>query len=154
MLCRKIIPGRGRVAGENKKENPVVPSRSKTFVYHLYNVGPASKTLGRRCTNVMQMFCVCWVMPLFLLYFIHLCAITKAWSIATPAALCGHNYAVQVRILRLVGTVIRFISRPYPQEILLAQFSLYEKMWLKADLLVYFRCRLITHYIFYGSQKH
>ena len=26
----------------------------------LYNVGPTSKTLGRRCTNVIQMFCVCW----------------------------------------------------------------------------------------------
>ena len=25
----------------------------------LYNIGPTSKTLGRRCTNV-QMFCVCW----------------------------------------------------------------------------------------------
>ena len=28
---------------------------------HLYNVGPKSKTLSRRCTNVIQMFCVCWV---------------------------------------------------------------------------------------------
>ena len=27
---------------------------------HLYNVGPTSKTLDRRCTNVIQMFCVCW----------------------------------------------------------------------------------------------
>ena len=38
-----------------------VPVRGeyKTFVYHLYNVGPALKTLGRRCTNVIQMFCVC-----------------------------------------------------------------------------------------------
>ena len=27
----------------------------------LYNVGPTSKTLGRRCINVIQMFCVCWV---------------------------------------------------------------------------------------------
>ena len=30
--------------------------RHKTFVYHLYNVGPTSKTLGRRCINVIQMF--------------------------------------------------------------------------------------------------
>ena len=35
-------------------------SKHKTFVWHLYNVGPTSKTLGRRCINVIQMFCVCW----------------------------------------------------------------------------------------------
>ena len=29
----------------------------KTFVYHLCNAGPTSKTLGRRCTNVIQIFC-------------------------------------------------------------------------------------------------
>ena len=34
--------------------------KHKTFVSHLYNVGPTFKTLGRRCTNVIQMFCVCW----------------------------------------------------------------------------------------------
>ena len=28
------------------------PSKHKTFVYDLYNVGPTSKTLGRHCTNV------------------------------------------------------------------------------------------------------
>ena len=27
---------------------------------HLYNVGPTSKTLGRRCINVIQMFCAYW----------------------------------------------------------------------------------------------
>ena len=26
----------------------------------MYSVGPASKTLGRRCTDGKQMFCVCW----------------------------------------------------------------------------------------------
>ena len=36
------------------------PSKHKTFVEHLYNVGATSQTLGRRCTNVVQMFCVCW----------------------------------------------------------------------------------------------
>ena len=40
--------------------NPYYPSKHKTFVLHLCNVGPTSKTLGRRCTNVIQMFCVCW----------------------------------------------------------------------------------------------
>ena len=34
----------------------------KTFVYHWYNVRPTLKTVGRRCTNGIQMFCVCWVM--------------------------------------------------------------------------------------------
>ena len=37
------------------------PSKRKTFVWHLYNVGPTSKTLGRCCINVMQIFCVSWV---------------------------------------------------------------------------------------------
>ena len=27
-----------------------------TFVSHLYKVGPTSKTLGRRCTHVIEMF--------------------------------------------------------------------------------------------------
>ena len=29
----------------------------------LCNVGPTSKTLGRRCINVIQMSCVCWDSP-------------------------------------------------------------------------------------------
>ena len=36
------------------------PSKHKTFVWHLYNVGPTSSTLVQHCTNVIQMFCVCW----------------------------------------------------------------------------------------------
>ena len=36
------------------------PSKHKTYIYHLYNVGLVSKTLGRRCTNNIQMFCVYW----------------------------------------------------------------------------------------------
>ena len=40
--------------------NMQYPSKHKTFVYHLYNVGPTSKTLGRRCTNVIQLFCAYW----------------------------------------------------------------------------------------------
>ena len=35
------------------------PSKHKTFVEHSYNVGPASKTLGRCCTNAIQMLFVC-----------------------------------------------------------------------------------------------
>ena len=38
-----------------------LPGKHKTFLKHLYNAGPTSKTLGRRCTNVIKMFCVCWV---------------------------------------------------------------------------------------------
>ena len=36
------------------------PSKHKTFVKHLYDVGPTWKTLGRRCTNAIQLFCVYW----------------------------------------------------------------------------------------------
>ena len=36
------------------------PSKHKTFVWPLFNVGPTSNTLGRRCTNAIQMFFVCW----------------------------------------------------------------------------------------------
>ena len=32
------------------------PSKHKTFVLHLYNVGPTSSTLNQLCTNVVQMF--------------------------------------------------------------------------------------------------
>ena len=39
-----------------------IPIKHKTFVYHLYNVGPTSSTLVRHCTNVIQMLCVCWVL--------------------------------------------------------------------------------------------
>ena len=38
-----------------------LPSKHKTFVQHLYNVGPTSSTLVHHCTNITQMFCVCWV---------------------------------------------------------------------------------------------
>ena len=34
--------------------------KHKTFVKHLYNVGPTSKTLGRRRANFIQMFRICW----------------------------------------------------------------------------------------------
>ena len=37
-----------------------LPSKQKIFVWHLYNVRPTSKTLGRSCINVIQIFCVCW----------------------------------------------------------------------------------------------
>ena len=38
-----------------------MPRKHKIFV-HLYNAGPTSKTFGRCCTNLIQMFCVCWVL--------------------------------------------------------------------------------------------
>ena len=34
----------------------VVPIKHRTFVQYLYNVGPTSKTWGRYCRNVIQMF--------------------------------------------------------------------------------------------------
>ena len=39
----------------------LTPSKHKTFCLTLCNVGPASKTLDRRCINVIQMLCVRWV---------------------------------------------------------------------------------------------
>ena len=35
-------------------------SHHKIFVYHLYKVGPTSKTLSRHCINVIQIFCDCF----------------------------------------------------------------------------------------------
>ena len=35
-----------------------VPSKHKTFVQHLYNVGPTSSTLDQQCIKVIQFFCV------------------------------------------------------------------------------------------------
>ena len=47
--------------GLTKKVFKSTPTKqTQTFVWHLYNVGPMSKTLGRRCINVVQMFCICW----------------------------------------------------------------------------------------------
>ena len=40
-----------------RTDNPV---NAKQLYSILYNVGSTSKTLGRRCINVIQMFCVCW----------------------------------------------------------------------------------------------
>ena len=37
-----------------------IPRKHKTFVYHLYNVGPTTSTLVQHCINGIQMFCVCW----------------------------------------------------------------------------------------------
>ena len=39
----------------------LLSSKHKTFVYHLYNDGPTSSTLDQHCINVIQMFCVFWV---------------------------------------------------------------------------------------------
>ena len=47
---------------QNSNHNRLyAPSKHEAFVYHLYNVEPTSKTLGRRFINVIQMFCVYWV---------------------------------------------------------------------------------------------
>ena len=43
-------------------------TKTTTFVWHLYNVGPDSKTLGRRQTNDIQMFCVCWLEAMYFVY--------------------------------------------------------------------------------------
>ena len=41
-----------------------IPSKLKPFVWHVYNVGATAKTLSRRCANVIQLLCVCWLMPI------------------------------------------------------------------------------------------
>ena len=46
--------------------NTSYPGNTKHLYLHLYNVGPASKMLGRRCINVIQMVCVYWVCSSFL----------------------------------------------------------------------------------------
>ena len=38
-----------------------IPSKHKTFVLHLYEVGPTFSTLVQQCKNVIQKFCVSWV---------------------------------------------------------------------------------------------
>ena len=38
----------------------VSPSKHKTFLKHLYNVGSTSSTLDQHCTNVIQILCVYW----------------------------------------------------------------------------------------------
>ena len=43
----------------------ILPVSEKYLYNILYNVGTTSKTLGRRCTNVVQMFSVCWVTRLY-----------------------------------------------------------------------------------------
>ena len=46
------------------KSKHCLTSKHRTFVWHLYNAGPTSSTLVQHCTNVIQMFCVCWVCDL------------------------------------------------------------------------------------------
>ena len=44
---------------------PIISSKHKTFVQHLYNFGPTSSILAQHfCTNVIKMFSVCWDGPI------------------------------------------------------------------------------------------
>ena len=38
------------------------PSKHTTFIEHLYNAGPTSKTLDQHCINVVQIFVFVWVL--------------------------------------------------------------------------------------------
>ena len=38
----------------------IYPANTK-HCYDITDVGSTSKTLGRRCVNVINMFCICWV---------------------------------------------------------------------------------------------
>ena len=55
-----FIPPHKNKIYSKKGFNCGVPSKHKTFVHHLTNVGPTSSTVDQHCTNVIQMFCVCW----------------------------------------------------------------------------------------------
>ena len=55
-LCEHVGAIIHRLSGAPRQTTTGNPVNTK----HLYNVGSTSKTLGRRCTNVIQMFCVCW----------------------------------------------------------------------------------------------
>ena len=39
---------------------PIPVNTKYLYIYHSYNVGPTSKTLRRRCINVIQKLCVYW----------------------------------------------------------------------------------------------
>ena len=47
-------------AAAGRQQGTTQPQQTQNICINLYNVGPASKTLGRRCINIIQMFCVCW----------------------------------------------------------------------------------------------
>ena len=51
-----------------------IPSKHKTFLLHLYNVDQRRRGLGRRCTNVIKMFRVCWVCKFKVVVRVHSCA--------------------------------------------------------------------------------
>ena len=64
----KYISVKRNTCSSKKKEISELPSKHKTFVYYLYNVGSTSSTFVRHCTNVIQMRCVCWVSALQCVY--------------------------------------------------------------------------------------
>ena len=43
--------------GSSSSNNSIGDSPHPASTKHLYNVGPTSKTLGRRCTNVLRLLC-------------------------------------------------------------------------------------------------
>ena len=66
-----------------------IPNKHKTFVYHLYNIGPTSSTLVQRCINAIQMFCVCWVKFTF----------KKNWDDQECIILCRHHAGCMVMVM-------------------------------------------------------
>ena len=40
---------------------PKLPNKHRTFMWHLCNVGPTLKSLGRHCIDVVCVFCAHWV---------------------------------------------------------------------------------------------
>ena len=94
-------------------------TKQKTFFELLYSVGPTSKTLGRRCTNVIQMFCVCWACPLIRLssrsWLWESTHNTPAWPspMSCQAGLPGKKKLFYSRVAGFGGKTLFVIGEPY-----------------------------------------
>ena len=77
LLCKQTD---SITVGISKRFDPtptIVPTSggAHNMCMTLYNVGSAAKTLGRRCINVIQMFCFCWARGLSLKH----CTFLQCW---------------------------------------------------------------------------
>ena len=58
LAIKGLLRPADNVRGQGCPPQWQLPKNTKHLYIILYNVGPTSKTLGRRCTNVIQIFCV------------------------------------------------------------------------------------------------
>ena len=61
----------------------IITQQHKTFLQHLYNVGPTSSTLVQHCTNAIKMFCVYWIafFVFVILFFRSLAPVVKRYHL-------------------------------------------------------------------------